>query len=63
MDIEKFDEVKAELLHDNRPFIPNADIKHIGWLSRAGLTKDPEARLLRRRDYASCCNHWNSKGK
>jgi hypothetical protein len=39
MDIEKFDEIKAELLHDNRPFIPNADIKYIGWLSRAALTK------------------------
>jgi hypothetical protein len=39
MDIEKFDEIKAELLHDNRPFIPNADIKYIGWLLRAALTK------------------------
>jgi hypothetical protein len=39
MDMEKFDEIKAELLHDNRPFIPNADIKYIGWLSRAALTK------------------------
>ncbi|KAH6694323.1 hypothetical protein BKA61DRAFT_637486 [Leptodontidium sp. MPI-SDFR-AT-0119] len=28
-----FDEIKAELLHDNRPFIPNADIKYIGWHS------------------------------
>jgi hypothetical protein len=39
MDMAKFDEIKAELLHDNRPFIPNADIKYIGWLSRAALTK------------------------
>jgi len=31
MDMEKFDEIKAELLHDNRAFIPNADIKYIGW--------------------------------
>ena len=37
--MEKFDEIKAELLHDNRLFIPNADIKYIGWLSRAALTK------------------------
>ncbi|KAG4429105.1 hypothetical protein IFR05_015412 [Cadophora sp. M221] len=37
--MEKFDEIKAELLHDNRPFIPNADIKYIGWLSRAASTK------------------------
>ena len=39
MDMEKFDEIKAELLHDNRAFVPNADIKYIGWLSRAALTK------------------------
>ena len=39
MDIEKFDEIKAELLHDNKPFIPNADIKYIEWLSRSALTK------------------------
>lgn len=39
LDMEKFDEIKAELLHDNRPFIPNADIKYIGWLSRAARTK------------------------
>jgi hypothetical protein len=24
MDMEKFDEIKAELLHGSRPFIPNA---------------------------------------
>lgn len=28
MDMEKFEEIRAELLHDNRPFIPNADIKY-----------------------------------
>jgi hypothetical protein len=39
MDTEKFEEIKAILLHDNRPFIPNADITYIGWLSRASLTK------------------------
>ncbi|PQE08856.1 reverse transcriptase protein [Rutstroemia sp. NJR-2017a BBW] len=39
MDMEKFEEIRAELLHDNRPFIPNADIKYIGWLSRSALTK------------------------
>jgi hypothetical protein len=39
MNMEKFEEIRAELLHDNRPFIPNADIKYIGWLSRSALTK------------------------
>ena len=37
--MEKFDEIKAELLHDNRLFIPNVDIKYIRWLFRAALTK------------------------
>jgi hypothetical protein len=39
IDMEKFDKIKAELLHNNRPFIPNTDIKYIRWLSRAALTK------------------------
>ncbi|KAH7370254.1 hypothetical protein BKA65DRAFT_602701 [Rhexocercosporidium sp. MPI-PUGE-AT-0058] len=29
INIKKFDEIKAELLHDNRPFILNVDIKYI----------------------------------
>jgi hypothetical protein len=39
MDMEKFEEIRAELLYNNRSFIPNADIKYIGWLSRSMLTK------------------------
>jgi hypothetical protein len=39
MYMEKVDDIRAELLLDCRPFIPNADIKYIGWLSRAALTK------------------------
>lgn len=30
MEMEKFKEIKAELLQDNKPFIPNAKIKYIG---------------------------------
>jgi hypothetical protein len=37
--MEKFDKIKAELLYDNRPFIPNVDIKYVGWLSRAAFIK------------------------
>jgi hypothetical protein len=29
MDMKKFDKIKAKLLHDNRPFILNVDIKYI----------------------------------
>ena len=39
IDIEKFDEIKAKLLYNNRPFIPNTDIKYIGWLLRVASTK------------------------
>lgn len=39
MDMDKFDEIKAEMLRDNRAFIPDADIIYIGWLSRAANTK------------------------
>jgi hypothetical protein len=35
IDMTKFEEVKNELLQDNKPFIPLADIKYIGWLSVA----------------------------
>jgi hypothetical protein len=46
MNMEKFDEIKAKLLHDNRPFIPNADIKYIRWLSRAALTKSASTIIM-----------------
>ncbi|KAI3326689.1 hypothetical protein HD806DRAFT_414072 [Xylariaceae sp. AK1471] len=39
MDINKFNDIKNEILRDNRPFIPNADIKYIGWLSRKSTQK------------------------
>jgi hypothetical protein len=34
MNVEKFEDVKAEILQANRAFIPTADIKYIGWLNR-----------------------------
>jgi hypothetical protein len=46
MDIEKFDEIEALLLHDNKPFILNADIKYIRWLLRATLTKPASAIII-----------------
>jgi hypothetical protein len=30
MDMNKFNEIRAELLQDNRPFIPQAEIKYVG---------------------------------
>ncbi|KIV98864.1 uncharacterized protein PV09_09390 [Verruconis gallopava] len=36
---ERFEEVKAEILQANRVFLPTADIKYIGWLTRRPLNK------------------------
>jgi len=46
MNIEKFDEIRAKLLHNNRLFIPNADIKYIGWLLRAANTKSASTIII-----------------
>jgi hypothetical protein len=34
MDISKFEENRARILQENKPFIPRAEIRHIGWLTR-----------------------------
>ena len=39
MDMDKFEENKNQILQDNRPFIPRAEIKHIGWLTRDAAAK------------------------
>lgn len=39
MDTSKFEETRDQILQDNRPFIPQAEIKYIGWLTRNALTK------------------------
>ncbi|KAH7060992.1 hypothetical protein BKA63DRAFT_457555 [Paraphoma chrysanthemicola] len=39
MDMTRFEENRAQILQDNRPFIPQAEIKHIGWLTRDASAK------------------------
>jgi hypothetical protein len=34
MDMSKLDEIRAQILQDNRPLIPRAKIRHVGWLTR-----------------------------
>jgi hypothetical protein len=46
MDIEKFNQIRAEMLQDNKPFIPIADIKYIGWLSRSASTKSASSIIV-----------------
>jgi hypothetical protein len=37
--MEKFEDNRTRILQDNRPFIPQAEIRHIGWLTRDSSTK------------------------
>lgn len=46
MDMAKFNETRVELLQDNKPFIPNAEIKYIGWLSKSALTKSASSIIV-----------------
>ena len=39
MDMAKFEETRYQILCDNIPFIPKAEIKYVGWLTRNALTK------------------------
>jgi hypothetical protein len=42
----RFEEVKPELLQGNKPFIPVADIKYIGWLSKSAPTKSASSIIV-----------------
>lgn len=46
MDMDKFEDVRENILHDNRPFIPNAEIKYIGWLTRTVPTKSASSVVI-----------------
>jgi hypothetical protein len=39
MDMDQFEDTRDNILQENKPFIPNAGIKYIGWLSRTSATK------------------------
>jgi hypothetical protein len=39
MDMDNFEPIRDGILQDNKPFIPNAEIKYIGWLTRSSSTK------------------------
>jgi hypothetical protein len=46
MDMERFEELRDGLLQDNKPFIPNAEIKYIGWLTRSSATKSASSVIV-----------------
>jgi hypothetical protein len=39
MDLDRFEETRDQLVLDNKLFIPQAEIKYIGWLTRNAPTK------------------------
>ncbi|KAI8395899.1 hypothetical protein FOFC_21429 [Fusarium oxysporum] len=39
MNMDNFELIRDGILQDNKPFIPNAEIKYIGWLTRSSSTK------------------------
>ena len=39
IDMDRFEETRDQLLLDNKPFIPQAEIRYVGWLTRNALTK------------------------
>ncbi|KAF2626792.1 hypothetical protein BU25DRAFT_297689, partial [Macroventuria anomochaeta] len=39
MDMDRFEETRDQILLDNKPFIPQAEIKYVGWLTHNAPTK------------------------
>ncbi|PPJ61057.1 hypothetical protein CBER1_07390 [Cercospora berteroae] len=46
IDMDKFTDNRDEILHENRPFIPRAEIKYIGWLTRSGAKKSTTSIII-----------------
>jgi hypothetical protein len=46
MDVEQFEETRDNILQENKPFIPNAGIKYIGWLTRTFSTKSASSVIV-----------------
>lgn len=46
IDMENFEQNKDEITQDNKPFIPNAMIKYIGWLTKASPTKSASSIII-----------------
>ena len=46
MDMDHTDEVKDGLLQDNKPFVPNAEIKYVGWLTKSSPCKSASSVIV-----------------
>ena len=47
MDMDKLEENRDEILLENRPFIPRAEIKYIGWLTSNGPGKSASSVIIK----------------
>lgn len=46
MEMDKFEEIRENILQDNRPFIPQAEIKYVGWLTRNAYSKSASSVII-----------------
>ncbi|KAH0601131.1 hypothetical protein MHUMG1_00002 [Metarhizium humberi] len=46
MDMDHFDELRVGILQDDTPFIPNAEIKYIGWLTKSSSSKSASSVIV-----------------
>ncbi|KAF5669921.1 hypothetical protein FDENT_11387 [Fusarium denticulatum] len=46
MDMDNFELIRDGILQDNKPFIPTAEIKYIGWLTRASSAKSASSAVV-----------------
>lgn len=46
MEMDKFEEIRDNILQDNRPFIQRAEIKYVGWLTRNAVSKSASSVII-----------------
>ena len=46
MDMDKFESIRDSILADNRPFIPAANTRYIGWLTRSAPSKAASSMII-----------------
>jgi hypothetical protein len=46
MEMDNFEEIQENILQDNRPFIPRAEIKYVGWLTRNAHSKSASSVII-----------------
>ncbi|KAF2752360.1 hypothetical protein EJ05DRAFT_446756, partial [Pseudovirgaria hyperparasitica] len=46
IDMVKFEQNREDMLHENKPFIPRADIKFMGWLTRKTPSKSASSVII-----------------